>query len=167
MNAISTAPGSLPTPFQPPTNGVPTPPFQRGANPLPTPSKGLFFQPPLYIPPSPGRLGWLFDAYGSHLPLSMPDRQLTTNFKVGRRFRCFMSIDLNKVGRGKALEMECRWWPKLPRRLSGNEFEDYRRGRDAFLDELAHATGVKTLSIETGTGAARVSTSPADPAGEA
>jgi hypothetical protein len=95
------------------------------------------------------------------------DRQLTTNFKVGRRFRCFMSIDLNKVGRGKALEMECRWWPKLPRRLSRNEFEDYRRGRDAFLDELARFTGLKTLSLETGTGAMWVSEPPTDPAGAA
>jgi hypothetical protein len=97
----------------------------------------------------------------------MNGQKLSSTFKVGWRFRCFLSIDLDKVAPGRAIELECRWHPKMPRRLSPSELAEYRCGRDAFLDELACATALKTLSIETGTGAMRASTPPADPAGAA
>jgi hypothetical protein len=77
---------------------------------------------------------------------------LSTTFKVGYRYRCTMSMDLAAFAAGDALSLTCRCSPKPPKKLSQNEIEDYRRGRDALMTELARVADGRVLVAETGTG---------------
>lgn len=70
------------------------------------------------------------------------DRQLSTTFRVGRRFKCTMSMDAS----GGALK--CEWAPRTPTRLSRQELADYRRGRDAMIGEFARITKQRILIVE-------------------
>jgi hypothetical protein len=71
-----------------------------------------------------------------------PDRQLSTTFRVGRRYRCTMSMDAS----GGALK--CAWEPKTPKRLSRQEMADYRRGRNMMIAEFARLTNQRVLIVE-------------------
>jgi len=51
---------------------------------------------------------------------------------------------------GKNL-MRAKWWPNLPaRRLSDQEREQYRSGRDNLLAEVGKAIGGSVLVLEVG-----------------
>jgi hypothetical protein len=66
---------------------------------------------------------------------------LTTSFRVGR-YRCEMSI---RDGR-----LVAEWTPDIPTHGSfgPKEMAEYRRGRDAFMAELAQLIGGGVLVIE-------------------
>jgi len=62
---------------------------------------------------------------------------LSSAFKVGFRFRCFMSFDLAELEAGETPVMRLRWWPKIPKRMTPRELADFRRGRNALVAEQA------------------------------
>lgn len=71
---------------------------------------------------------------------------MTTTFKVGRYYKCTMTIDCAAAGEG----IRAEWDPDLPnRRLTKAEMRDYRVGRDAFLLIAAKAMADDALFIET------------------
>lgn len=74
--------------------------------------------------------------------MTQSDRTISTTFRVGRRFRCTMSMD----ARGGALK--CEWEPKTPTRLSREEMADYRRGRNMMIAEFARLTNQRILIVE-------------------
>jgi hypothetical protein len=85
----------------------------------------------------------------------MPDATLrqaleplvTTTFRVGRRFKVAMTIP--SFGPGETLAMNVEWSPDVPkRRLNKREIQDYRRGRDAALAEVARLIGGNVLCVE-------------------
>jgi hypothetical protein len=68
----------------------------------------------------------------------MPEWEST--FRVGV-FTCAMTY---KPGR----ELKVEWCPSMPRRLSDQEWGQYRAGRDALLAEVASAIGGNVLVVE-------------------
>jgi hypothetical protein len=66
---------------------------------------------------------------------------LSTTFRVGKAYRCEMRFDAE---RGLVAE----WTPDTPRRLTPQELADYRRGRNAFLAEVAKIIGGNVLLVE-------------------
>lgn len=88
------------------------------------------------------------------LEVAMPDAALrpeagplvTTTFRVGRRYRCTMTIPRPEPG--SALAMACAWEPSPPKRLNEREMRDYRRGRNAALSEAARLIGANVLCVE-------------------
>ncbi len=77
---------------------------------------------------------------------------IETVFRVGERLRCRPAIPQPRPG--EALNMVCHWQPTLPSRpLTGREWKDYRRGRDALLAEAAKLLGGKVLCIKAPAGA--------------
>jgi hypothetical protein len=66
---------------------------------------------------------------------------LSTTFRVGKRYRCEMRFD-------RARGLLAEWTPDTPRRLTTDETTDYRRGRDAFLAEVAKLIGGNVLVLE-------------------
>jgi hypothetical protein len=75
-----------------------------------------------------------------------PEPLLRTTFRVGRRYRCTLTIP--HIERGEALAMQTEWSPGIPKRLSKREIQDYRRGRDAALAEVARLIGGNVLCVE-------------------
>jgi hypothetical protein len=57
-------------------------------------------------------------------------------FKVGR-FTCELALRPDR-------QLEAKWTPDVPRKLSKKEWQQYRAGRDAFLKKL----GVSVMVIE-------------------
>lgn len=74
------------------------------------------------------------------------DALVTATFRVGRRYRCTMTIP--RPEEGTALSMACEWEPSTPKRLNDREMRDYRRGRDAALSEVARLMGGNVMCIE-------------------
>lgn len=76
-----------------------------------------------------------------------PEPLVTTTFRVGRRFKVAMAIP--SFGPGETLTMNVEWSPEVPkRRLNKREIQDYRRGRDAALAEVARLIGGNVLCVE-------------------
>ena len=76
-----------------------------------------------------------------------PQALVTTTFRVGRRFKVAMTIP--SFGPGETLAMNVEWSPDVPkRRLNKREIQDYRRGRDAALAEVARLIGGNVLCVE-------------------
>ena len=76
-----------------------------------------------------------------------PEPLVTTTFRVGRRFKVAMTIP--SFGPGETLSMNVEWSPDVPkRRLNKREIQDYRRGRDAALAEVARLIGGNVLCVE-------------------
>ena len=73
--------------------------------------------------------------------------ELSTTFRVGRRYRCSIVLPLAGVKAG-LLQIETSWQPDIPRRLSKAELRDYRRGRDALLAEAAKHIGGPVAVVE-------------------
>ena len=69
---------------------------------------------------------------------------LTAIFRVGHRFRCFMSFDLA----ASVSALQCRWYPKVPKRLTDREHADYRRGRNGLMAEVAKVLGGRVAVAE-------------------
>jgi len=69
--------------------------------------------------------------------------ELSTTFRVGKRYRCSISLPLRGTVR-----LEARWEPRRPTRLTEDELLDYRRGRDALLVEAARLLGGLILVAE-------------------
>lgn len=75
-------------------------------------------------------------------------KPLSTTFRVGR-FTCAMSLDLDGLpARGQAAALVMNWTPCVPGKLSKDEIAQYRRGRDAFMGEVAKAIGGSVLVAE-------------------
>jgi len=70
---------------------------------------------------------------------------ITTTFMVGR-YACTLSAPVPEPG--AVLCLSCEWSPGVPSRLTGSELREYRRGRDAFVAELAEQIGGAALVIE-------------------
>ena len=76
-----------------------------------------------------------------------PQPLVTTTFRVGRRFNVAMTIP--SFGPSETLSMNVEWSPDVPkRRLNKREIQDYRRGRDAALAEVARLIGGNVLCVE-------------------
>ena len=69
--------------------------------------------------------------------------ELSTTFRVGKRYRCSISLPLRGTVR-----LEARWEPRRPTRLTEDELLDYRRGRDALLAEAARLLGGPVIVAE-------------------
>jgi hypothetical protein len=67
-------------------------------------------------------------------------RLLSTTFRVGKRYRCHMRF----IDAGLAAE----WEPEPPTKLTPAEMADYRRGRNAFIAEIAKLIGSDVLLVE-------------------
>jgi hypothetical protein len=72
---------------------------------------------------------------------------LSTTFRVGRRYRCTITLPLALLKAGVA-QMGCSWDPCFPKHLRKAEMRDYRRGRDALLAEAAKHIGGSVAVIE-------------------
>ncbi len=79
-------------------------------------------------------------------------RKLSIRFRVGKRFRCTMSADLDAGPQS----ISCEWFPDLPKRLKARDVDDYRRGRDEFFAQLGDALGQKIMVVEPGPSSTRV-----------
>jgi hypothetical protein len=78
---------------------------------------------------------------GSPEPMP-PGGILRTTFRVGYRFRCTMTMDVSSLAAGPAIgSLNVQWEPSLPKRMSANEWRDYRAGRDAFFRRAASIAG--------------------------
>lgn len=75
-----------------------------------------------------------------------PEPLVMTTFRVGKRYRCTVSIP--RPEQGSTLSMVCGWAPSTPKRLNDREMRDYRRGRDAALSEVARLIGGNVMCIE-------------------
>lgn len=82
----------------------------------------------------------------------MIDGTIETSFRVGKRFIVTCRIRVDMIRSREVGEMEFIWDPATPKRLWPNEVADYRRGRDAFLAEMATLIGGNVVVGETGTG---------------
>jgi hypothetical protein len=71
---------------------------------------------------------------------------VSLTFRVGQRYICTLSAP--KPERGGVLAMTAEWSPHVPSRLTNSELRAYRRGRDAFIAELAAQIGGSALVIE-------------------
>jgi len=66
-------------------------------------------------------------------------------FAVGK-YRCTLAVPA--VATGLVRSMVVEWEPEVPRRLSPEELEAYRRGRDSFIAEVAAKLGVSAAVLE-------------------
>lgn len=74
--------------------------------------------------------------------------KLSTTFRVGV-YTCEMTYDTDKHRRGEVTTTEVKWSPGMPKKAAILPFmDDYRRGRDAFYDEVGNAIGGKVLVVE-------------------
>jgi hypothetical protein len=70
--------------------------------------------------------------------------EITTTFRVGRRYRCSLRYPSPECG-----GLIAEWEPSFPtRRLTKAELADYRQGRDTFFAEIARMIGGNVLIIE-------------------
>ena len=81
---------------------------------------------------------------------------ISLTFKVGYRWRCTLTAAVDAAlaaiaanAPGGQLTATAAWHPKMPRRLSGREGADYRRGQETFEAEVAKVLGDKVLVFET------------------
>jgi hypothetical protein len=81
-----------------------------------------------------------------------PARKLTTSIRVGCRFRCIISLDLAELDAEEAPIATCRWAPRVPKKLSEREMADYRRGRNAFVAEVARLSHSRIVVGDLTTG---------------
>jgi hypothetical protein len=49
---------------------------------------------------------------------------------------------------GPRRDLKVRWRPSMPRRLSDQEWDEYRAGRDSLLAEVATAIGGGVMVVE-------------------
>jgi hypothetical protein len=76
-----------------------------------------------------------------------PPPEVTSTFRVGKRYTCTVTAPVPVPGRPLMLTVE--WEPHVPtRRLSKAEARDYRRGRDTVVAELARLAGGSVLVLE-------------------
>lgn len=61
-------------------------------------------------------------------------REISATFKVGARYRCSITLPLQKC----AMTLRVEWQPDVPARLTDAELCDSRIGRDALLKEAAN-----------------------------
>ncbi len=73
--------------------------------------------------------------------------QLSVTFKVGKRYRCSIALPVDSLTSGTA-QIQIRWEPEPPTRLTKSELRDYRRGRDTLLAEAARLLGGTVLVAE-------------------
>lgn len=71
---------------------------------------------------------------------------LSVTFPVGRKYR--VTVTMPQSRRGEIHSAVFDWEPDVPRRLTKAELQDYRRGRNAAVAELAARTGLRTLVVE-------------------
>lgn len=71
---------------------------------------------------------------------------LTTSWKVGRRYEVTLTVPNPRRGEVGCAVVE--WAPDVPRRLSGSELRQYRRGRDAAMAELVARAGRSILLVD-------------------
>lgn len=72
---------------------------------------------------------------------------VTTTFRVGKRFKCTVTVPRFEPGDTLALSFE--WEPDVPQRpLTKREITDYRRGRDVALNEVARLIGGNVMCVE-------------------
>jgi hypothetical protein len=77
----------------------------------------------------------------------MSNGMLSSTFRVGRRYRSSIELPLTSIEQGAA-QIEARWEPDVPRRLTKAELRDYRRGRDELLAEAARLLGGAVAIVE-------------------
>lgn len=70
---------------------------------------------------------------------------LVRTWQVGNR-TCTMAVPRPQPGQPVHLVIE--WSPAMPRRLSGDELDEYRAGRDAALADVARELGVTAALLE-------------------
>ena len=70
--------------------------------------------------------------------------EISATFKVGARYRCSITLPLQKCG----MTLHVEWQPDVPGRLTDAELRDYRDGRDALLKEAANLLGISVLVTE-------------------
>lgn len=66
--------------------------------------------------------------------------RVETTFRVGSKYRVTMTIADG--------QMTSEWEPHLPRSMSKREWQDYRRGRDAWVAEISKLIGGSVLVVE-------------------
>lgn len=71
---------------------------------------------------------------------------LSATFRVGRKYRCTVTIPPPRSGEARSAVFE--WEPQVPLRLTKAELGEYRRGRDAAFAELAAQAGLNLLLVE-------------------
>jgi hypothetical protein len=71
---------------------------------------------------------------------------LAVTFSVGQKYHCTVTIPPPRRGELRSAVFE--WMPSVPQRLTEQELQDYRRGRDAAFTELARRSGLQMLLVE-------------------
>lgn len=72
---------------------------------------------------------------------------LTRSFRVGKRWTVEVSVPPIQPGAMRSLAME--WSPAFPqRKLTRQEFQQYREGRDAVIAELSRELGISIAVID-------------------
>ena len=70
---------------------------------------------------------------------------LIRTFKVGG-YECTLTFP--KTAQGQVLSMTAEWDPQVPDRLTPDELDQYRAGRDAAVAEMAQILGGNALVLE-------------------
>jgi hypothetical protein len=74
------------------------------------------------------------------------DGVVRNSWAVGtRRVTMTQSVD---VSAGKLVLTPAEWAPDMPRKMSADEWRQYRSGRDAHYQQLANVLGGAVLSVE-------------------
>jgi hypothetical protein len=72
--------------------------------------------------------------------------EISTTFRVGDKYRCELSVPLPINGQ---IHLQCKWSPRLPKRLNKRMLNDYRRGRQMLVEEIVKQVGGgKALVVE-------------------
>ena len=75
---------------------------------------------------------------------------IESTFEVGRRFRCTMRVDCDRLDPGAVIRPDPgEWLPCMPKRLDEEELADWRAGRDAVY-QLAALTVRARLAVADG-----------------
>jgi len=74
--------------------------------------------------------------------MTKPNIPVVTIFDVGSR-KCSMAVE-----ESDGVRLRIFWKPGKPERLTEAELEDFRRGRDRFVDEVVRTLGVDREAIQ-------------------
>lgn len=66
-------------------------------------------------------------------------------WQVGR-YKCTLTVPRPKPG--QVMHASLEWAPEPPRQLSGDEFAEYRKGRNQALTEISQALGINAAVVE-------------------
>lgn len=69
-------------------------------------------------------------------------------WSVGSNFTATLSCPGIEAGEQQAAEVQ--WSPHLPKKLTPAQLDEYRRGRDAALDDLAAHLGLRIGVVDVG-----------------